>query len=317
MVAYFDLENLESYLAQQKNEAFEDSLKMIKRQLDLSFNFSKEEFKKSEGLLQFIKILSDGIGDKKINYIPEKFPARNLAADSSKDFSAEELLSAYFINDEKLAELSLNDELLIADIGEEMGLFESLFLNTNDYIFDRSELIGSEFTSWNNLSSYNSPYIDLIFVDNFILSEKSKFEINLKEIVRNCMRGNCVKKINIIIFVKGDELYMRYQDVKSELSQIVTQFHSEEPNVTIIKHYKEHDRTILKNFIRIKSGDTFNYFRRNGTKETKGREIDFKSIASKKNYDAYMQLLFDLQETINNSLSPNIIGDKVSRFLNF
>src|SRR5690606_34355942 len=110
--------------------------------------------------------------NKKINYIPEKFPIRNLASDSHNGFSNDELLSAYFINDEKLCDLSINDELLIADIGEEMTLFKTLFLNTDDYIFDRSFLIGSEFTGWNNLVTFQSPYVDLIVVDNFILSER-------------------------------------------------------------------------------------------------------------------------------------------------
>ena len=45
MTAYFDIENLESYLAQPKNEAFDDSLKMIKKQLDLSFNFPRKNLK--------------------------------------------------------------------------------------------------------------------------------------------------------------------------------------------------------------------------------------------------------------------------------
>ena len=68
MTAYFDIENLESFLAQPKNEFFDDCRKLLRKQLDLSFNFRKEDFKKSEALMHFLKDLSEGIGDKKISY---------------------------------------------------------------------------------------------------------------------------------------------------------------------------------------------------------------------------------------------------------
>jgi hypothetical protein len=38
-----------------------------------------------------------------------------------------------------------------------------------------------------------------------------------------------------------------------------------------IPSYAENDRTIYTNYIRVYSGDTFNYFKANGSKHTKGR----------------------------------------------
>ena len=260
MTAYFDIENLESYLAQPKNEAFDDTLKMIKKQLDLSFNFSKEEFKRSDALLQFIKTLSEGIGDKKINYIPEKFPPRNLKSNSHNNFSAEELLSVYFINDETLHKLKNKEDLLIADVGEEMPMFKMLFLNIDDYKFEKKLRIGSQFQSWSDFNNYYCPYTDLIIVDNFILSDVSLFETNLKGIVVNTLKDNIRKKINIIIFLKADQENVSFSDLKANLKSLVEAKYTDSPNITIVKHYAEHDRTILKNFVRVYSGDTFNYF---------------------------------------------------------
>lgn len=317
MTAYFDIENLESYLAQPKNDAFDDSLKMIKKQLDLSFNFSKEEFKKSEALSQFIKIFSDGIGDKKIKFIQDKFPARNLKSNSHNTFSIDELLSVYFINDETLHKLKNKEELLIADIGEEMEMFKLLFLHNDDYKFEKKLAIGSQFNSWSNLADFYCPFIDLIIVDNFILSDSSLFETNLKGIIENVTKEGVRKKINIVIFMKPDQENVPFNTLKSDLKRIVEDKFTDAPNITIVKHYVEHDRTILKNFVRIYSGDTFNYFLSSGQKNTKGREIHFSSIADKENYHLCKSLLTDLQKIIDSSRTENIAGDKVSRFLKF
>lgn len=317
MTAYFDIENLESYLAQPKNEAFDDSLKMIKKQLDLSFNFSKEEFKKSEALLQFIKTLSEGIGNKKINYIPEKFPTRSLKSNSHNNFTVEELLSVYFINDDSLDKLKNKEDLLIADVGEEMAIFKMLFLHNEDYKFDKKLRIGSQFQSWVDFGNYYCPYMDLIIVDNYILSDISLFETNLKGLIENTLKEGLRKKINIIIFLKADQENVTFSDLKSKLKSLVEAKYTDSPNITVVKHYAEHDRTILKNFVRVYSGDTFNYFLSNGQKTTKGKEIHFVSIADKENYHLYLEMLADLQKIIDNSQTNNIIGDRKSKFLNF
>lgn len=317
MTAYFDIENLESYLAQPKNEAFDDSLKMIKKQLDLSFNFSKEEFKKSEALLQFIKTLSEGIGNKKINYIPEKFPTRSLKSNSHNNFTVEELLSVYFINDDSLDKLKNKEDLLIADVGEEMKIFKMLFLHNEDYKFERKLRIGSQFQSWVDFGNYYCPYMDLIIVDNFILSDTSLFETNLQGLIENTLKEGLRKKVNIIIFLKADQENIPFSELKSKLKSLVEEKYTDSPNITVVKHYTEHDRTILKNFVRVYSGDTFNYFLSNGQKTTKGKEIHFVSIADKENYNLYLEMLADLQKIIDNSQASNIVGDRKSKFLNF
>lgn len=317
MVAYFDIENLESFLQQPKDDFFHDCLKLIKKQLDLTFNFEKEDLKSSEAGLQLLKSLSEGIGEKEIKYNEEKFPTRNLKSNTHNNFSIDELLSVYFINDESIDKLKNREELLIADIGEEMEMFKQLFLNNDDYKFERKLRIGSQFSCWEDLQKFDSPYIDLIIVDNFILNDKSLFDTNLKGLIKNTLKSDIRKKINIIIFFKADKEKVPFSDLKNELQTVVSEKFKELPNVTIVKHYAEHDRTILKNFIRIYSGDSFNYFLSSGQKTTKGKEIHFSSIADKENYTLYIELLQDLQKIIDNANQASIIGDKKSRFLKF
>lgn len=317
MVAYFDLENLKSFLLQPKNEFHGDCIKLLKKQLDITFNFPKEKFKESDDLMNFIKVFSDGAGDKVIKYIPEKFPTRKLKSNTHKDFTKEQLLAAYFINCEDLKKLQSKDDLLIADIGEEIELFKILFLQNDDYKFEKKLRIGSEFQSWSDLSRYRTPSTDIIIVDNFIFSDKSLYETNFKGIISNLLKEGIRKKINIVIFLKTDQENVPFAQMKSEIKKIVEEKYTDSPNVTIVKNYSEHDRTILNNCLRVYSGDTFNYFLSNGNKTTKGKEVHFSSIADKENYNLYLATLDDLQNIIGTAKSENIIGDKVSRFLNF
>jgi hypothetical protein len=318
MVAYFDLENLISFLNQPKDELFDDCMRVIKKQLDLTFNFKKEELINFEEGLIFLKKLTEGVeNEKKIKFIEEKFPARSLKSNTHNHFNTEQLLSVYFINDSNLNSLMNREELLIADVGDEIKMFKTLLLNNNDYKFDKKLRIGSEFSSWKILQEYKSPFIDLIIVDNFILSDKSLFETNLKGIIENTLVSESRKKINILIFLKSNQNNIPFEELKTKIKSIVVNKCKEVPNITLIKHYSEHDRTILLNFIRIYSGDSFNYFLSNGQTTTKGKEIHFVSIVEKENYKLYIEMLKDLQKIINNSKQDSIIGDKKSRLLKF
>lgn len=317
MVAYFDLENLQSFLQQPKNDFYNDCLKLIKNQLDLTFNFSKDEFKNAEDLQAFLKVLSDGVGNKKIKFLDEKFPSRNLKSNSHKTFDIEQLLSVYFINNEDIQKLRAKEDLLIADVGEEMQMFKLLFLNNNDYKFEKKLRIGYGFDHWSNFRDFYTPHMDIIIVDNYILDDKSLIYTNLKGIIENSIITDCRKVLNIIIFIKGDKLNISISELRTIINPIVNVKYTDDPKITIVKHYSEHDRTILRNMLRVYSGDSFNYFLANGTKTTNGKEIHLTSIADKENYDLYLNALNDLQKTIDNSTTANIVGDKSSRFLNF
>lgn len=317
MVAYFDLENFLSFLNEPKDDFKEDCFKLLKKQLDLTFNFKKDALKTTELGMQFLVFLSQGVGDKKIIFQEDKFPTRGLKSNSHRDFNIEQLLSLYFINDENIEALSNKDELLIANIGEERELLQRIFLNNVDYKFERKLRIGSDFKSWEDLEQFHSPLTDLIIVDNFILGDKSLFETNLKGLVKNSIKSGIRKKINIVIFYKPDSEGVSFLELKNDLQTIVKEKCVESPNITIVKHYAEHDRTILKNFIRIYSGDSFNYFLSSGSKTTKGKEIHFSSIADRENYSLYLELLNDLQKIVDNADEKSIIGDKKSRFINF
>ncbi len=317
MNAYFDLKNLESFLDQPNNDFKHDCIRLLKRNLDVNFNFNKNELKSNERGLQLLKSFSEGVGETSLKFLENKFPERSIKSNSHKDFTIDQLLSAFFINDETLYKLKDKEELLIAEPGEELELFKLLFLNNDDYKFDKKLRIGSQFKSWNDLEQFYRPFTDLIIVDNFLLSDISLIENNLIQILKQSVKEGIRKKINVIIFIKTDHFPANFGEIKARMIEVIKNCCTDEPNITVIKHNTEHDRTIIKNSIRIYSGDTFNYFLSTGGKTTQGKEIHFSSIADKENYDLYIELINDLQKTLEIIPKGNIIGDKQSRLLKF
>lgn len=317
MNAYFDLENLNSFLAQPNNEFKQDCVRLLKKQLDVNFNFKKDELKTNEHALMLLKSFAEGVGSSSLNFLENKFPERSVKSNSHKDFTIDQLLSAYFINDETLYKLKDKEELLIAEPGEELELFKSLFLHNKDYKFDKKLRIGSQFKSWDDLQQFYRPFTDLIIVDNFLLSDISLIENNLIQILKQSVKAGVRKKINIVIFIKTDHYPTNFGEIKAKMVEVIKNCCTDEPNITVVKHRKEHDRTIIKNNIRIYSGDTFNYFLSTGGKTTQGKEIHFFCLADKENYNLYLELVNDLQKIIDKPSECNIIGDKQSRLLKF
>ncbi|AYO57330.1 hypothetical protein CO230_03845 [Chryseobacterium sp. 6424] len=317
MTAYFDIENLESFLSSPKDKFFQNCLNLIQEELDLVFNFSKDELKKSELLMLIPKLLAEGRGDNTHIFAPEKFPARTIKSNTHKDFDVHQLTSAFFIKDDNLAKLKDRSDILIADVGEEIELFTKLFLQNTKYFFEDVKTI-EKFGSWSYLKKHNVPYTDLIIVDNFLFKNEDNIEANLFPMLENFIGCTYRKKINIVIFVKQGEINLDLLEIQRKMKAAVAKFHEEEPNITIIQSFMVHDRFILNNCFLINSGPTFNaYFYPTGKPMSKPDIISFRSIANKNYYDLYFQLLSKYQKILDNVDKQYIIGDKVSRFLNF
>lgn len=319
MVAYFDLENLESLFQQRRTTFHDKCYELLREELDLTFNFNKEEIK-SRTTLQFLpNLLSQGAKNNKHEFLSDKFPERPLKSNSHNQFNIDQLNSLFFINDENLSALKDKDDLLIADIGEELELFSLLFLRTNKYQFE--EIIPlSQFQSWNDITKYECPFSDLIIVDNFLLKDERLFECNLFSMVKTLI-SNCVsKKINVVIIVKKGEITTQFtlDQIKSDLSKLIEDKLGVKPNVTIICTYRVHDRFILRNYQFISSGDTFNnYYHTNGSLKSNGEFLSFRSIANKTYLKTYKLLHAKYQDIINTTAASDIIGSKKSRFFNF
>ena len=72
---------------QKSNPLYFDSLKLLKRQLDLRFNFSKDRLKENTTLTPLIPILTSGLGNTQITFNND-FPSRPLKSNSANVFDS-------------------------------------------------------------------------------------------------------------------------------------------------------------------------------------------------------------------------------------
>lgn len=326
MDIYIDKQNLVSFVKSKENLLFQDCNKLLKKQLNVYFNFSKDELKESELLLNWVTTLSQGVGEHTFIKFDVKEPKRPLKSNSSNDFCENKLSSVFLLEDDETKKFKNSGSVLVGEVGEEIEILKKLFINQNDYLFERKLRINGEgFKSWSDLENYSLPLTDIVIVDPYITSDASLFSSNLEVLLKTLVvKSN--SKVNIVIYTNKDNS-IPYDEISKVVRAAVKKNTNVGPKFTLVTYKDirgqdskaEHDRTILMNYSRIYSGDTLNYFDSTGKVITKGRELSFSSLANYENFNLSRELIKDLQKNIdffkkNNS---NIEGDKVSNFLNF
>lgn len=324
MDIYIDKENLLSLINFKAENLYNDCIKTLKKQLNVFFNFPKEELKADEKLMSWYTDFSQGVGENNTFVFGTNFLPRPLKSNSHKSFNSHQLSSVYLINDEKTDLFKASGTILIGKPGEEIEILNSLFLYQNDYLFDKKWKIGAaNFEKWSDLANYSLPSTDIIIVDPFVCSDHTLLEHNLLPFL-SCIASKVKTKINIVIYTNNDSS-LKYEYLSPIIRKTVNALSGANPNFTLIKYTDkrgvpskaEHDRTIFTNYIRIYSGDTINYFGNIG-KLTKGREIHYSSLARDENYQLAFELINDLQNNID-FLNKNggVEGDKISGYLTF
>ncbi|WP_397445938.1 hypothetical protein [Polaribacter sp. R77954] len=324
MDIYIDKANLISFIKSKSHELFDDCNKLLKKQLNVYFNFPKNELKENQLLLQWITTLSQGIGDHNEIKFDYKEPSRPLKSNSSIGFCATKLTSAYLLEDEETDKFKASGCVLVGNVGEEIEIFNKLFLNQNDYNFEKKWRInGDDFKTWKDLENYSFPLTDVLIIDPFILKNKDTdtdtIDLNLVEYLKIICKDSFTKA-NIIVVTNPANSDYEYQEIKQKIINALTTVLGKRPKFTLILTRREHDRCILTNYKRIYSGDTFNFWNAKRQKITKGREISYSSLAKRENHNLAIELIKDVQSTIDFLKENNpeyIFGDKASNFLNF
>lgn len=325
MDIYIDKENLLSLINCRSEYLYSDCIKILKKQLNVFFNFPIDDLKENEKLMAWYgDFSSQGVGKDNKFIFGNYFPERPLKSNTFKKFDSHQLSSVYLLNDEKIDVLKSSGALLLGKPGEELIILNSLFFNQSDYLFDKKWKIGGRgFEKWIDLDTYSLPTTDIIIIDPFICSDNNLLQYNFLPYLK-CLVNKAKNKINIVLYTNKDTS-LEYGHLSPIVRKTVNAVTGINPNFTLIQYTDkrgipskaEHDRTILTNYKRIYSGDSFNYFNNDG-KITKGRELHYFSLARDENYELAFELLKDLQENIN-FLDKNggIEGDKVSGYLNF
>lgn len=319
-----DKENVISLIKCKEHELYEDCMKTMRKQLNVHFNFKKDDL--DEFITAWFMNFTSGIGkDTKQTFNETLFPNRPLKSNSYTKFDKDQLSSVYLLSDERIDLLIGKGAVLIGSPGSEISMFNNLFLNQDEYKFEKKIKIKSpEFSSWRYLESLSKPVSDIILIDPYILDDPSAIPSNILEYLKVMVnQSKCC--VNIIIYTNNKNVRVSYSEISTAVRTAVRSVTGVSPSFTLVKvndqsgvdSFAEHDRTIFTNYYRVYSGDTFNYFRSNGSKVTKGREIQYSSLADRENHKLAKTLIDDIQNNLD-SLPPTATeGDKKSNFLTF
>lgn len=326
MNLYIDRDNINSIIKNRNHVLYNDCLKVMQKQLNVYFNFTKEELASDATLMAWFKNFTHGLGaQNKLIFNYDIFPQRPIKSNSHRTFDREQLSSIYLISDDRSKILKEKGAVLVGGPGEEFDTFNQVFFFQGDYKFEKKFKIGGhEFKKWSDLENYSSAVSDIIFLDPYILSDPLNIEVNFIPFLKTLVsKSRC--KLNLVLYVNFDEVNVSYDDLSKKIREAVEAVTSIKPNFTLVKvrdqrgieSFAEHDRTVFTNYLRVYSGDTFNYFKPDGSKKTKGREVHFSSFGDSENHKLALELIEDIQKNLN-ELPPQVAeGDKISNFLNF
>jgi len=302
MTVYFDKANLEVFAGRKNESIYPDCLRMVQRDLDKGFNFTKDELKENADLLAWYQAnMVSNLGNTSVKHLTTPFPTRPLKSNSHIAFVAAQLASVYLIDDEKIDVFKASGAVLTGKPGECLETLAVLFLGHNDYRFERRLRIRAAndttvnppgIRAWSELEAYTAPVCDILIIDKYVLSDPALLEANLSALLK-ALIVRCRSKINIVIYTsaKDGDVKIDFSALRSKLSAAVNSVTGKGVELTLIKVYDqkgvaskaEHDRTILTNYARVYSGDSLGYWLVDGRLNTKGRELSIASLAEPDN----------------------------------
>ena len=323
MELYIDKENLFSLLKTRKTNTslYDDCIRMMRRNLDVRFNFQPSQLSPDDREIfdAFFEDLNYSGSQK--TFLNSPFPERPLKSNCYNFFTMGQLSSIYLLNDPKTNCVAQKDCILIGTLGQEAETLSQLFFD--DYQYSEGIPVEDFNGSWKHLSNWVRPATDIIFIDRFILDDVSLYESNLYSLLECLTEKNSEMKMNIVIIISNDKTgSMPPEKIKSEIERKISAKNRRfSVNVTIVPlsyDLREHDRTIVTNYIRYHSGDSFNYFNSRHGVETKGRDFNISSLASIQNHNLVKNLLRDIQQKIDEQKKRNpnfFIGNGNCNFL--
>ena len=183
------------------------------------------------------------------------------------------------------------------------------------------------FNSWNQLKDFLLPYTDVIIYDNFLLSDSSLLKSNLFQIIKNLSNSASVK-FNILIFFKrkDENDLLRLGKIYESINEECIKSYQINCNLGLIltdikTEFKEHDRGIFMNYMRIYSGDSFNYFKEDGSILTSGTDIHFQFFSNPNYFISANAALINIKNIFlnaiqNKGLTKPFIGFTENRLFN-
>ncbi|MBL0009483.1 MAG: hypothetical protein IPP25_20525 [Saprospiraceae bacterium] len=311
MKVFFDKPNFIQFsLSVDKSEGGKDVLRMVKNQLDIHFNFNQVDLNEEESIL--LEEFFDGINeDKQLTYGEDAIQGRPLTRDS---FPSK--CGIYLLEDENINRYRDEHSLLIGSVGEEVQTLKKLIINS-DYQFHRQKLFGDDITFESFIDLLALPFSVVYIIDRYLFKgpeiggNLGLTECNIEKFVKNVLNGKMSPSTFVFVYQvnthvpKGNQNY----DEGPNLDMVARRIRScakgkcPRPAVVLIGIQSgiiedEHDRHIISDYVRIKSGDSFVYYLSNGQKKTASLGIDYYSLAYLDNRKSNKALLTKLRQMI-------------------
>lgn len=323
MDIYIDKSSFISLMTSERNSKFEDALRVLKKQLNIFFNFEKPPLEDDPDFWLYYDSFTMNMGKDNLLEFSHSFPEKPIKSNHANDFNQKQLSAVYLLEDENAYKLKASGGVLVGLLGEEIETISRLFLRQDDYSFEKRFNIRRDLKSWSVLSDFSMPLTDIIIVDTYIISDISLIETNLCEFLK-VLCSESRTSVNIVIYTNSQNS-VSYENISQNIRKKVKEATGKSPKLTIVtytmirglKSRAEHDRTIFTNYIRVYSGDSLNYFDHLGNVITTGREINYSCLANRENHILAEMLIEDIQKNIDFLISSGrgIHGDKSSGFL--
>lgn len=322
MIVYFDKENYISFLkASTSSVIARDTLRMLKNQLSIHLNFDLHNLNDEEIILH--EEFQEGVSPDFIITDGNNAVERPLSKESFPEFNG-----VYLLN-ENTDSIKRLHTILIGSLDEEVDILSKLIINV-DYSFHKEKTIGKEITPEKALSLEGLPFSTLVVIDRYMFKgpelggNLGLFDFNLSKILRNVYQNKLglsrlifVYQVNVGVakenknYDEGPDFDKISKKIKNVLNKYCPSPEIIYVGVPVGSIQDEHDRFIISNYLRIKSGDTYVYFDSNGNIKSKSLTVDSYSLA----YRNYRENTNKLVDKINTICNETIIN--YQRFTKF
>lgn len=199
--------------------------------------------------------------------------------------------------------LSEEDDL---EVWKSFSKSQTFYIGKNN-----SEVSHGVLKSWEVVKKFAHPMRDIVISDRYCLKDSERIENNLISLICNLCKSKESLE-NVIFFVKPKELFSEslskvHHFIKESLERNGVRAH-----VKIYSSSKTpHDRVILTNNLLMKSGDSFDYFNKNGSYKTNGTTLTISPVfkANKTEVNEILKVWKDIKD----STSPKNMYGEVSK----
>ena len=312
MVLYIDKENLISLVRSEDKACFVEYSNLIRKNLDIQYNFSKEDIRSNEFLAFWFSQLGSGVGGVQEFCPPKnKVPERPMKSNFIKDLDASGRSALFFLSDpaDKCSAVESKRCVMVSKIGDELSKLKEVF-----QLDEQGEILAYKITDWGDFLP-KLPLSDIIICDNHYFKDKEVYEANDNEIIRFLSSIPQQSPVNVVIIVKDSEVDTEIELAaeQSRIKALVKRASgSKNSTVTILTTNKTHDRALITNYYRVKQGSSF-HIKHIYVKHDVSAEI--KTHAIRKNHEFTISLLNEYQDIASQPVK--CIGDKICNYLTF